>query len=473
VVVDPKSENHLKTAAHRKKRFGQRIVVFDPFGLTGQQSACFNPLDFIDPNRLDFQARCKDMANMLIHRSGQEREPYWENAAEDIIACFIAYICVEEKDRRYRTLDTVRQLVASPEKYKQVLTRMAQLEGYGGFIQRMGQKLCWHQERELASVMAVLDVNTGWMDAPAIRQHLSGITNFDPQWLRSKPGCTVYLVLPADFLVPMASLMRLWIGCTMRRLMASGIGEHSNVLFIVDEAAHLGRMRAMEDAITLLRGFGIRMWLIFQHTGQLREVYGDKAPTILGNIGTQQYFGTTDPSQAEELSKRIGDTTILVQQTSESVSRSTPTGGLGTESGNISRDRSCTLNPEGRRVLNPDEILRLPDHVSLIFHKHMPCIVGKQLKYYDAPEFNSGDGTGRERGPSRTAIAAAAMLLLLPGFVLAGLAFVPPSPIPAQPRATMPPIEAARLGRPPQKPRTRQSRVHGLDSRSGRLIQIR
>ena len=63
VVVDFKGENYQLTAEHRRKVFGHRIVVLDPFKLVSQAPQTFNPLDFIDkdsPTAIDECSRPRE-----------------------------------------------------------------------------------------------------------------------------------------------------------------------------------------------------------------------------------------------------------------------------------------------------------------------------------------------------------------------------------------------------------------------------
>jgi type IV secretion system protein VirD4 len=92
IVVDYKGENATLTAAHRAHAFGHRIVLLDPFKLTTQTPDTFNPLDFIakgDPHALD---ECRDLAQALVVRTNEEKEPHWNDSAEAWIAAFLATI---------------------------------------------------------------------------------------------------------------------------------------------------------------------------------------------------------------------------------------------------------------------------------------------------------------------------------------------------------------------------------------------
>ena len=107
VVTDPKGELVLLTLEQRRDRFGHRCFVFDPFEIlkeNGIRSASFNPLDFIDASSPAFLSQCKDLANMLVVRTGEEKEPHWNDSAELILTSIIAFVCACEPDRKLRTL---------------------------------------------------------------------------------------------------------------------------------------------------------------------------------------------------------------------------------------------------------------------------------------------------------------------------------------------------------------------------------
>ena len=123
------------------------------------------------------------------------------------------------------------------------------------------------------------------------------------------------------------------------------------MLWLLDEMAHIGRMQAIEDAVTLYRGMGMRLWFIFQILGQLKTTFGDKAATILDNIGTQQYFGINSYETAEEISKRIGTATVGTVSANSSTSSSRSTGAPNGSGGNVSNSYGITYNEIGRRLL--------------------------------------------------------------------------------------------------------------------------
>lgn len=91
VVVDFKGENYLERAADRQ-RMGQKVIVLDPYRIVTQEPDTFNPLQFIDresPTAID---ECRDLAEALVVRTGQEKDPHWNDSAEVWIAAMTAAV---------------------------------------------------------------------------------------------------------------------------------------------------------------------------------------------------------------------------------------------------------------------------------------------------------------------------------------------------------------------------------------------
>jgi type IV secretion system protein VirD4 len=336
----------------------------------------------------EFLDKCRDLANMLVVRTGRESDPHWNEAAELVLTGFIAFIVACEPNPAERNLQTLRMLVSSREKFAAAVEAMQRVEAFGGVISRLGGLLSWFVDKELSSVLTTVQRHSAFLDSPAIARVTSS-SSFDPRMLRTETGATLYLCLPPDKLVTLAPLSRMWIGTVLRSVSTCGMGERNPVLFLLDEAAHLGKIQVLEDAVTLMRGMGVRLWFFFQSLQQLQKCYGEQAAVMLDNIDTQQYFGINSYESAEAVSKRIGDTTIAVKSVNRTTSYSKPVAVYGEprQAGSVSHGQSVNTAPLGRRLLKPEEIIALPEDMALILHRNLPVIPATLPKYYNAPEF--------------------------------------------------------------------------------------
>ena len=372
----------------------------------------------------------RDLANMLVVRTGMEQEPHWNNAAENIIAAFTAYICACEGNPAARNLPGMRTLLASRDNYTSALENMRKITDFDRVLEQLGQSLTWHVDKELGSVMTHTQLHTNIFESPLVAD-CTGSTSFDPEELRTG-RMTVYLVTPSDKLEVWAGLQRMQLGTLIRVITRGQPTEKNPVLFMVDEAAHIGQMRVIEDAVTLMRGMGIRLWLFFQSLDQLNKCFGERASTVLDNIGTQQYFGINSYETAEAISKRIGEQTIAVTTSGDNSGTSFSSSG-GAHSSNqhgSNSGKSVSVSETARRLLKEDEILRLTDNVALVFHKNLPAILAERIKYYSDPAFRRRPilrswGTGRSRGLGLAGVAMALAILLLAGLVTAFVASLP------------------------------------------------
>jgi type IV secretion system protein VirD4 len=93
LVVDPKqAENALLTAEYRRKVFGHRIILLDPYKLATQTPDTLNPLDFIDKDDPQCLDRCQELADALVVREPDEKDPHWNNSAVVILKALIATV---------------------------------------------------------------------------------------------------------------------------------------------------------------------------------------------------------------------------------------------------------------------------------------------------------------------------------------------------------------------------------------------
>ena len=413
VVIDKGGELYKLTAEHREKKLGHRVVRLDPAGLFGTEADCFNPFDWIEPRGKDFIGQARDLANMIVMRTGTEHEPHWNDSSENIVAAFAAYISACEGDPAARNLKGMRTQIVSRTNYTAALERMQQIDDFQGILAELAQSMSWHVERELGSVMSTTQRHTHIFGDPQVDAS-TWRSSFDPRELRTGRRMTIYIIVPPDRMVVWAPLWRLWLG-SLLRIVTKGVPTEKNpVLFMVDEAAHIGRMQVLEDAITLLRGSGVRIWLFFQSLDQINKCFGERSSTVLDNLATQQYFAINSYETAEALSKRIGDETIVVR-TNGGNSGSSWSTGVKSDGGSRSFGTNDSSSEAGRKLFFPDEILTLHQSVGLVIHKNHPLLLVELIRYYTDRAFRyrrwRGYGTGRSRGLGAQGMALALLAL--------------------------------------------------------------
>ena len=221
VVVDFKGENARLTAEHRRKAFGHRVVVLDPFRAVRKNSDTFNPLDFIDKDSPLAMDDCRDLAAALVVRTGQEREPHWTDSAEAWISSMLAVVAYygEPGDR---SLQTVRTLLSNPAKMEAVIKLMCSAtDVWDGMLSRMGNQLTNYKDKELGSTLTTTNRFLRFLDTIAIAENTKS-SSFDPGDL-CKKKMSVYLVLPPEHMRAQSPLLRMWIGSLLRAVVKGGL----------------------------------------------------------------------------------------------------------------------------------------------------------------------------------------------------------------------------------------------------------
>jgi type IV secretion system protein VirD4 len=406
VCVDFKGENALLTAEHRR-RMGHKVIILDPFNVVGGTDT-LNPIDFIDKNDPLGLDDCRDLGKSLIVRTGEEREPQWNDSAEFWTASMIG--CVAQSDNPHnRSLQTVRMLLSAPEKMQQAIEFMQQSPAWEGMLARMGYGLTRYVDRELGSVLTTTNRHLNFLDTIAVARSTKS-SSFDPAEL-CKRKMTVYLVLPPDHARAQSPLLRMWISTLLRAVVKNGLQEKNLVHFVLDEAASLGKMEALDDAVDKYRGYGIRLQFYYQSLGQLKKCWPEGGDQTLLSNTTQIFFGVNDPQSMEMVSTRLGEETVVVESggTSDGDSRQESNGTVS-----ITRSRTTNRNwqQQGRKLLKQEEVGALSPRIAITFTPSLPPIWTKLIRYYEEKDLLGTSWHTRLGAQARMLVHAVFLLVL-------------------------------------------------------------
>lgn len=306
IVIDPKGENYAVTAA-RRRAMGQRVHVLDPFGVTGCiQRASLNPFDMLGP----LSSATVDDMQMLAEACVQEKvlgthnDPYWDNRAEQLIVEAIRYC------RSGLTRPTLRDVRIVLEMYDD-MTNLDRFSS-GGFVCHPDIRLTFGPRGMATDKTRICIVSTAmdhmaFLSDGAVLDSLFHST-IDLKKVERGDPMTIYLVLPPDKLITHRKLLRLWLTTLMSALSKRTAAPRVPTLLLVDEAAQLGEMRQLTSAITLMRGYGVKVWTFWQDLSQIKKLYKDDWESILNNCSFHQYFGASTPMAGRLLQDYLGDT---------------------------------------------------------------------------------------------------------------------------------------------------------------------
>ncbi|SHK31706.1 type IV secretion system protein VirD4 [Roseomonas rosea] len=400
LCIDPKGEN-ARISARARRRFGP-VHVLDPFGVSGQPSARYDPLAVLDPASLDLAEDAATLADALVHDApGQAGDAHWNEEAKALIAGLLLHTLTTQPPERRRLAALRDALTLPPARFQALLADMAASTAAGGLVARAANRQLGKSDREAAGVLSSAQRHTHFLDGPRITAAMDG-ADFRLEDLR-RGVASVFLVLPPDRLDTYARWLRLLVAQAIQHLAraaqalapqanplpsgaagtAPGPGSRSPVLFLLDEFAALGRLDPVERAMGLMAGLGIQLWPILQDLHQLRATYGQRAGTFLSNAGLVQLASPADLETASWLSHTLGSGTVAYETASSSTSSSAFLSG-----GQVSETEGTSTHLAARPLLTPDEAMRLrPDLQVLLRPGHRPILATK-LRHYEDKEFS-------------------------------------------------------------------------------------
>lgn len=335
VVLDPKGENYRETA-WRRNLYGQ-VFKWAP---SEADSDCYNPLDRVktwDDARL--------LSELLI--VPQSKEPFWDNAAKDLLTGLIYYVINARPPERRNMREVCRLLAGGKADHAAMIESLQaaddeRLRELGNVIETQSEQLrasiyttlrtqleVWRSEGVVATTSAS---TPGWsVEDILVRDNISvtfaAKEGRAPGWHQREDGgvsrgsaASVYLVVPPDKIGSMRSVLRVLLGqhlseaIRVRKMLDDDNAQDDNLpkgyldwpmMFYFDELPQLGYMRLIEEAVAITRSYRIRLWLFTQDMAQLKEVY-PQWESLLANCRCQIYFRPNDLGTAEHVALRLG-----------------------------------------------------------------------------------------------------------------------------------------------------------------------
>lgn len=409
ICIDPKGELATITASRRSSvgsewsvpiDGGGKVFALDPFlRVTGPGQAyrgAFNPLANLEPDTdagLDLAGQIADA--LVIQQT--DAAAHWTQSARAFLRGLILYVAKTAVPDS-RNLLRVRELLMQPR--ADLDATLEDMKTYPGVIARTGNSLMAKGYVEKSSILSTCETQTDFLEGEAMRSVL-GRSDFSLEDLKSE-RITVYLCLPATRLATHGRWLRLMIGMAIEAMEATGPLAHGHhpVLFVLDEFAALGHMESIEKAAGQIASFGVKLWPVIQDLTQLQRDYGNAWETFMGNAGLLTFFGNTDLTTVEHISKRLGECEVIrsvvnTQETwTNTGSQSTPNlvgaligqGAATTTTGqNKGGGRTQAESVVKTPLMNPDELMRCFARETgniLAFAPELPPLALKRCVYF-------------------------------------------------------------------------------------------
>jgi type IV secretion system protein VirD4 len=320
LVVDPKGELAKETVRRRLEKDNE-VVILNPFDVGGLGSNGFNPVAALNPGSEDFPDDAMGLAEAMIKVEGNE--PHWSQSAQDLVCALIMYsrLTVGRDDKLDRgTLGFVRDCLGkSNEEFRAIMTD-ARNTGVKEKWPELSIKAARYVDvstdnKELNSVISTALTQTRWLDSRPVKDDLKGPAR-DFSKMKQHPT-VIYLILPSRRLGTHSTWLRVMITSVLQSLMKDTDEAKCPTLLMLDEFAQLGHLPVIEQNVAMMRGYGVKLWSVFQDLSQAQAIYGKRWETFMSNAGILHAYAPQDVVTADYLSKRTGQTTKDVLNWSE------------------------------------------------------------------------------------------------------------------------------------------------------------
>ena len=155
-------------------------------------------------------------------------------------------------------------------------------------------------------------------------------------------------------------------------------GLKYNVRFMLDEFCNIGQIPDFDKKLATMRKYGLACSIIIQNVKQLEEMYDKKTEGLIGNCDSILFLGSSEYGTLEFVSKKLGDATIVVRNTSTSRGRS--------------GSSSMSYNRTARKLMTPDECGRIGEENCILFIRDLQPFFGKKYEITKHPNYKyTGD----------------------------------------------------------------------------------
>ncbi len=384
ISLDIKKENYNASSGFRCKF--SHVIKFEP---ASQDSAKYNFLDAVRLGTPNEVADVQTIVEMIVDdgTQGNAKDPFWDNSARGLLTGLILHllhnpgIAPEKKnipelnffinDANEPIVDKLRR-IASFEHDAENIDRI--IKAYISDTLNSAES-----ESTFASIIKTVTAKLVLYGDPVISKNIS-TSDFSIYDLRlSENPVSLYIVVSPGDLDRLSPLLRLLFNQFIALLSKElPTGSYHKILFLIDEFTSLKKMPIFEQSLAYMRGYGVKFFLIIQSFTQLYTHYG-KDNSIIDNCGVQIFYSTNRIEVANDISARIGQTTVLT----DSIGKS----GKKTEFFFDSTSRNTSET--GKKLLSPEEIMSFPRDRVMLFLEGYPCYLGKKNIYYQDPIFKN------------------------------------------------------------------------------------
>jgi type IV secretion system protein VirD4 len=301
IVLDIKGEVFAATAEARRA-MGQEVCVVDL--RDGGEKGSLNPLDLAARCGTDAGAVARSFAAEIIERGLGERDRFWNDWAETMIAAGVAWLLADRPAEERRLSNLFDLFTDDDVDYKLAVMLDKKEVSYRPAKAAFAALLQLPEQATRPSVVGSIQSHLRLFDTDLARRITDTTTMDLDAFIAGKP-MSLYIIVPPSRLTAYRPLLRMWLSGLILLLTERKCAPKERTLMLCDEVGNLGRIEALLTATTLLRSWGLTVWTFWQNAAQL-QIYGAQANTLVDNAGVIQAFGARNLRMAQDLANLIG-----------------------------------------------------------------------------------------------------------------------------------------------------------------------
>ena len=360
IISDPKSEMYNDTSELFRKN-GYEVKVFN----------LVDPMHSDTWNCMSDMGRDTLMAQMLTNviignTSSGKGDHFWDNGETNLLKALVLYVALDEhRTQDQKNLSEVYRLLVdlSESALFQLFERLPSDSPAKASFNLFAQA----SDTVRSGIKLGLGTRLQVLQNKAVTRLISG--NEIDLTAPGKRKCAYYIIL-SDQETSMAFLSSLFFSflfIKLTRFADNSLGGHCPipVNLVLDEFNNIGRIGGAPDgsdfarSLSVIRSRDIRVMIAVQSLGQLQNRYPNNLwAEIIGNCDIQLMLGCTDDVTANYFSARSGDLSIQVA--------STMTTKQTVAVAQVIPQYRETQGHGRRKLLTPDEVLRLPHNEMLV-----------------------------------------------------------------------------------------------------------
>lgn len=348
----PEMSNHFNILEPIIKEYEKYIDYEKKSIVSKKDRVKFNNLamtSLAETNRL-----ITSLATMIIQEKTQQKDPFWNNSARNLLEGLIGFFLEEYKKNNIKrnqiTMTSIRKFQNSSMQEKNFNKFKAYIDkkDYGSKSKDSLTSILNASDNTYKSITAVFGEKMSLFDDVNVA-NVTSDSDFDFDLL-GKEATALFIIVPDEDKVYF-TLVTIIVGLLYKELVKLANSKENKKLpvqidWLLDEFANCPPLADIEALVSVARSRGMRFHFFIQSFSQLDNVYGKEvAQIILDNCGLI-YLKTNTQDTAEQISKRLGKTTISSSSISQSLS-------LLDYNGN----KSTSLM--ARDLLTPDEVKQL------------------------------------------------------------------------------------------------------------------